>query len=70
MTERIRRTSQETLRIDFLFEDPGTFTRPWTATKILRLKPNLEVIESDYCQTHNIEDFLRDIESGNPRGKP
>ena len=70
VTERIRRTSQETLRIDFLFEDPGTFTRPWTATKILRLKPNLEVIESDYCQTHHIEDFLRDIESGNPRGKP
>jgi hypothetical protein len=70
VTERIRRPTQETLRIDFLFDDPGTFTRPWTATKILHLKPDLEVIESDYCQTHNIEDFLRDIENGTPRGQP
>ncbi len=70
VTERIRRPTQNTLRIDFLFEDPGTFTRPWTATKILQLKPDLEVIEDNYCQTHNIEDFLRDIETGNPRGQP
>ena len=70
VTERIRRTSQETLRIDFVFEDPGTFTRPWTATKILRLKPDLEMIDDGYCQTHNMEDFLRDIESGNLRGQP
>jgi hypothetical protein len=70
VTERIRRPTQNTLRIDFIFEDPGTFVRPWTATKILQLKPDHEVIEDSYCETHHIEDFLRDIETGNPRGQP
>jgi hypothetical protein len=58
------------LRIDFTFEDPGTFTRPWTATKTLQLKPDFEVIEDSYCDDHHIEDFLQDIKSGNLRGQP
>jgi len=70
VTERIRRPTRETLRIDFLFDDPGTFTRPWTAGKTLQLRPDMEMIESDYCQTHNMQDFLRDIESGKPAGQP
>jgi len=31
VTERIRRVDAETLHIDFTFEDPIAYTRPWTA---------------------------------------
>lgn len=70
VTERIRRSAQNTLQIDFVFDDPGTYTKPWTAKKVLQLKPGWDVTESDYCQAHNMEDFLRDIQNGKPAGRP
>ena len=58
VVERFRRPNHETLNVDFRFEDPKTFTRPWTASRTYPLRPDLEVLEHVTC-----EDALR---IGNP----
>ena len=58
VVERFRRPNHETLAVDFRFEDPKTFTRPWTATRTYPLRLDLEVLEHVTC-----EDTLR---IGNP----
>jgi len=37
VVERIRRVDRETLQIDFTFDDPKAYTRPWTGQKVFRL---------------------------------
>jgi hypothetical protein len=54
VVERFRRPAQETLSVDLRFEDPKTFTRPWTASREFKLRPDLEVLEHVTC-----EDYLR-----------
>jgi len=54
VVERFRRPSRETLAVEFRFEDPKTFTRPWTASRTYELRPDLEVLEHVTC-----EEFLR-----------
>jgi hypothetical protein len=45
VVERIRRVDHDTLQDDFTIEDPKTFTRPWTAQQIYKLKPGWEIAE-------------------------
>jgi hypothetical protein len=54
VVERFRRPAQETLAVDFRFEDPKTFTRSWTASREFKLRPDLEVLEHVTC-----EDYLK-----------
>ena len=58
VVERFRRPSHDALAVDFRFEDPKTFTHPWTASRIYPLRTDLEVLEHVTC-----EDTLR---IGNP----
>jgi hypothetical protein len=54
VVERFRRPSRESLTVDFRFEDPKTFTRPWSASRTYELRPDLEILEHVSC-----EEFLR-----------
>jgi hypothetical protein len=50
ITERIRRPSRNTLEIEFRFDDPQTFTRPWGDTKTYQLRPDWQIMENTgYC---------------------
>ena len=55
IVERIRRLSHDTLEINFLFDDPKTYTKPWGGRKVFQLKPNWELMEYYIC-----EDQFRD----------
>ena len=39
ITERYRRTAHDTLVIDYRFEDPKVYTRPWTGQRTFDLQP-------------------------------
>ena len=68
--ERIRRVAQGTLQIEFTFNDPGAYTKPWGGTKVFKLQPNWELTEQIVCEDHFRENFLRDMKSGKPQGRP
>ena len=46
--ERIRRTDTNTLQVDFTFDDPKAYTKPWTASMRFRLHPDWYIME-DMC---------------------
>lgn len=51
IVERIRRVDHDTLQIDFLFDDPKAYTKPWTGKKIFKLRPpGYEVMEHAICE--------------------
>lgn len=45
VVERIRRVDHDTLQIDFTFDDPKAYTRPWTGQREFRLRPGWEITE-------------------------
>ena len=70
VTERIRRLNRDTMQIDFVFNDPGAYTKPWTGKRVFQLHSDWEMTEAIYCAAHQQEDFLRDMQSGKPAGRP
>jgi hypothetical protein len=70
VTERIRRTDQNTLQIDFLFDDPKAYTKPWSGKKVYELKPNVDLAENLVCLDHELDEFKQDQARGTPRGMP
>lgn len=57
LIERIRRPDFGHLEIQTTIDDPGTFAKPWTYSKVLRLAPPGEDVEEYICNENN-----RDIE--------
>jgi len=47
--ERIHRVDDQTLQVDFTFDDPKSYVKPWTALMRFRLRPNWDIIE-DICE--------------------
>ena len=45
LTERIHRTAPDMLQIDFTFDDPKAYTKPWTGTKQFKLRPTWQISE-------------------------
>ena len=45
VVERIRRVNPDTLEIEFTFDDPKTYTKPWKGQKLFRLRPGWEIAE-------------------------
>ena len=43
--ERIHRVDEKTLQVDFTFDDPKSYTKPWTAQMRLRLRPEWDILE-------------------------
>jgi hypothetical protein len=58
LTERISRPDYDTLRYEVTVEDPGTYTRPWTASWELQWVPG-EDVDEYFCDDNN-----REIEAG------
>lgn len=47
--ERIHRVDDKTLQVDFTFDDPKSYVKPWTALMRFRLRPEWDIIE-DVCE--------------------
>jgi hypothetical protein len=51
LTERLRRLDHDTLQVDLTFDDPKTYTKPWTGKKIFKLAPaTFEILEDVICE--------------------
>lgn len=45
LVERFRRVANDTLQVDLTFDDPKTYTKPWTGQRVFHLKPGWEISE-------------------------
>jgi hypothetical protein len=61
VTERIRRPERNTLEIEFLFDDPKAYTRPWGGKQIYKLQTEWELMEAVLCLDHFQQDHLPEI---------
>ena len=53
LVERYRRVNHDTLEIEFTFDDPKTYARPWTGKKIYQLQPpGYEMKEDIICEQY------------------
>jgi hypothetical protein len=43
--ERIHRVDEKTLQVDFTFDDPKSYVKPWTALMRFQLRPNWDIME-------------------------
>ena len=59
VVERLRRVAQDTLEVDFRFEDPKTFTEPWIGKKVFSLQSNWEYVPGITCEDRFKTDFSR-----------
>ena len=60
--QRIRRVDPNTLEIHFLFDDPKTYTKPWTAKKVYTSRPRGDVLMNYFiCEEPKTEEYLRDV---------
>ena len=50
VVERFRRVDENTLEIEFLFDDSKAFTKPWGGKKIYKLRPDAEIFEYVPCE--------------------
>ncbi|HET6145377.1 MAG TPA: hypothetical protein VFE02_17860 [Candidatus Acidoferrales bacterium] len=53
LVERIRRSGPDLLQIDFTFDDPKAYTKPWTGTKQFKLHKDWQI--SEYICEENFE---------------
>jgi hypothetical protein len=69
--ERIQRPTHDTLQIDFTFDDPKAYTKPWTGKKLFRLMPAAaEIGGFSVCDDYLKQTYLDDRKKGTMRGKP
>ena len=50
VVERFRRLAHDTLEVQFLFEDPKAYTRPWGGKKVYKLGEGWEIQEHVVCE--------------------
>jgi len=51
VTERLRRLDRDTLQIELTFDDPKTYSKPWTGKKIFKRAPDkFEILEDVICE--------------------
>jgi hypothetical protein len=71
VTERIQRPDHNTLQIDFTFEDPKAYTKPWTGKKTFRLMPaDTAMGEFFVCDDYFKRTYSDDLKGGKMRGRP
>ena len=61
MVERFRRSSPTTLEVEFLFDDPKTFTKPWGGKRMYQ-RTDDEISEYFVCEEN--------LQMGKPRAEP
>ena len=59
VVERLRRVNHDTLEIEFRFEDPKAFTKPWTAKKVYKLTPDWQYIPGFTCEDRFKAEFAQ-----------
>ena len=57
--ERIYRVDDKTLQVDFTFDDPKSYMKPWTALMRFRLRPDWDIIEDACEDSFAFESFER-----------
>jgi hypothetical protein len=62
-TERFRRPNFGSLEVEFTFDDPVAYTKPWSVTVPFQLLADTEIIEN-YCE--NERDMIRIFGPGGP----
>jgi hypothetical protein len=60
LVERIRRTTPDMLQIDITFDDPKAYTKPWTARKAFKLRPDWNIAEY-VCEDNFFNKDIQDI---------
>ena len=58
LVERIRRVAQDMLQINFTFDDPKAYTKPWTAQKSFKFRPDWNIAEYVCEDNFNNKDIL------------
>ena len=59
--QRLRRVDRNTLEVDFLFDDPKTYTKPWGGKKVFKSLPDTPtntMLDYDRCEIQMREFFL------------
>jgi hypothetical protein len=59
VTERLRRTDQNTLQIAVTMEDPKAYTKPWGGTMTFGLRPKWNISEMICEDNVNFDSFLK-----------
>jgi len=57
VVERIRRVDHDTLENTLTFDDPKTYTKPWTSTIIYKLRPDWSLKEDIACEDKILMDL-------------
>jgi hypothetical protein len=57
IVERIHRTDDKTLQIDFTFDDPKSYPKPWTAVLRWRARPDWDLMELVCAENQAFESF-------------
>jgi hypothetical protein len=57
IVERIQRVDKNTLQVDFTFDDPKSYVRPWTAQMRFLLHPNWHIMEHMCMDNKAFESF-------------
>ena len=55
VTERLRRVDHDTLVDDYTIDDPKAYTKPWTAQKTFKLKPDWQIKEYVCAENNNVK---------------
>jgi len=66
VVERIRRVDRSTLEINFTFDDPKAYVKPWGGTKVFELKPEWQLSEQLACEDHLREYHIPKLLRGEP----
>ena len=54
LIEKLQRVAPDKLRLDITFDDPKTFTKPWSAFRYFYLKPDWQIEEEILCEDNFI----------------
>lgn len=55
VTERLRRVDHDTLVDEYTIDDPKAYTKPWTAQKTFKLKPDWQIQEYVCTENNNVK---------------
>jgi len=71
VVERFRRPTRDTLEIDFRFDDPQAFTKPWGAKERFQLRTDLEIMENNgVCEVRQMHDYSQKSRIGTDWADP
>jgi hypothetical protein len=60
--QRIRRVDHDTIEMNFLFDDPKTYSKPWGGKKMFKSMPSTDYVFNYFlCEDPAREHFLRDV---------